>query len=455
MSSSSYGSKTTNMDVATVDKAINALVNEKYNLNVTQEYIDDYAATIQRRLSAKENIDIYWANGGSTTNALVNSNAMYDISAKLKEHKVYETMPEIVWNAIAYGKGEIYHVPTYKESAAGSDFMIAKRHAEALKWELPTKATFEEITPFVKELYEAKLVEWAYVPSFTQASSYAREHGLQEEIAQINEYLAVEFKGDATKVVLAPETKAYKDMADLMASWVKEGYVSQDVVLADTQVKFSKDTVLANQAGFGYYPTVPNNQEQCDIAYGEPMAMVTHVSPQMSNTTPLGSAYGIASYTKDVDAALSYFDALYTDIEFADLTCYGVEGKHYNRNDKNEVEKIKDSGYNNGAWSCVNVMCVSLTVGEAADKAEKYKAYNEAASLSPIAGFHFDTAALAAETQALNAVVTKYDKTLLYGITTSEITLENYIKDLKGAGVEKVLEECQKQYTEWYNANKK
>ena len=444
-----YGSKTTNQDVANVTKAINEYIGPEYNLNIEQIYLDDYASTLQLQVSSQMEYDTFWLDGAKVPTFL-KSNSLYDFSDKLAEHEdLYNSMPEKIWQTITWSDGAIYSIPTYKESAAGSEFVIATSTLEEAGLsaeDLPEKASFAEMEPYVEAV--SKVVDWAYIPSFTQASSYAREHALQEDLGQINEFLAVDLEEFKT-IKLAPEFDAYVDQHNLLKTWIDKGYVQPDCLIEGTAVAFNKETIAAKQAGWGYYPTVPNSSEQAEASYGTPVTLVTHVDPQMSNNTPLGSAYAIASYTEKIDAVLSYFDALYTDKEFADLTCYGIEGTHYTRNADGAVIKTKDSGFDNGAWCCVNVMCVSITEGESANKAELYQKYNEEAAVSKIAGFRFDTTGLDAEMAALSDVYNTYDKALLYGVETSEITIENYIKALNDAGAQKVVEACQKQFDEW------
>ena len=60
-----YGGTTKNMDAATVTKATNDYIGPKYNLSIEEIYLDDYASTVQLKISSKEKIDIFWMNGGS------------------------------------------------------------------------------------------------------------------------------------------------------------------------------------------------------------------------------------------------------------------------------------------------------------------------------------------------------------------------------------------------------
>ena len=449
-----YGGPDAYIDSKTVDAELNKILGDKYGLNVTQTWLSDYNSTLQLKVSTKEKLDVFWCNGGTLTDALVKSNGLYDISAKLKEHTdLYDTIPENVWNSIAYEEGQIYHVPCYKESGVGCDFMMNAEIAEELnldfsKYTEENPMTLDDVTSVLQAIAEGTSVQTVFQPS-AYTIQYAREYVMQDTLVAITPYLGLDLTADDSKIVNLVATDAYANYIDVVSGWVDAGYVYQDFLIdTDAQLTYENGALAAKTVGATVWCRVPDNQANVNDRYSCEVALAPMTGTMMNNTSALGSAYSLPVYSEDPDAALDLLAAMYTDLEVADLVCFGIEGVHYDR-EGDFVVRRTDVGYGADPWACVNVMCVSLKKGESPDKQQQYADFNASAELSPLCGFHADFSEVEAEKAACDAVVSTYEKTLCAGFSTDDVTLEKYRAELKTCGVDKIVEVVQAQYAEW------
>lgn len=130
---------------------------------------------------------------------------------------------------------------------------------------------------------------------------------------------------------------------------------------------------------------------------------------------------------------------------------YGIEGVNYEKIDDNTIRPIENSGYgNNGMqWEFGNVFINYLVEGEAENKHDILREFNESLKPSPALGFTADLEALSTETAACANVKAEFNRSLTCGDYDPETILPDYIKKLKAAGADKIVAECQKQYDEW------
>src|SRR6185437_16141731 len=88
-----------------------------------------------------------------------------------------------------------------------------------------------------------------------------------------------------------------------------------------------------------------------------------------------------------------------------------------------------------------------------ADKWEAFKAFNESSTTAPTLGFHFDSNPVRSEIAALSNVAEEFYPALATGTVNPEEYLPKANQKFKEAGLEKVMEEIQKQYDEWKKEN--
>jgi putative aldouronate transport system substrate-binding protein len=86
---------------------------------------------------------------------------------------------------------------------------------------------------------------------------------------------------------------------------------------------------------------------------------------------------------------------------------------------------------------------------EAPDKWEKFRQFNEGATLSPGLGFVFDSTPVKSEVAAVVNIDRQYISALDTGSVDIDRVLPDYIQKLKTAGIEVIIKEKQRQFDQF------
>lgn len=136
-----------------------------------------------------------------------------------------------------------------------------------------------------------------------------------------------------------------------------------------------------------------------------------------------------------------------TDKDLYNMICFGLEGVHYTKLDDTHIEQIPNSGYApNAAWKLGNQFNAYLMEGQANDTWEKTKEINDIGIKSPIIGIYFNTDDIRTELTQIEKVQKEYlDAFINTGVEDPAVYWDDYVAAMEKAGIEKVLEEYQKQ----------
>jgi putative aldouronate transport system substrate-binding protein len=166
-----------------------------------------------------------------------------------------------------------------------------------------------------------------------------------------------------------------------------------------------------------------------------------------------GSMMAISNGSKDPERALQFYNMFYSDSRLVNLIDYGIEGKHYVKVNDNTVdyapgtENGTKSGYNlANPWMFGNQFLSYLFKGEAADKWQKFEAFNKDCELMPGAGFMFNSEPVKTQVGAVGNVWKQFAPTINNGAADFDSTLAKFKAKLKEAGLEEILAEMNKQY---------
>ena len=108
---------------------------------------------------------------------------------------------------------------------------------------------------------------------------------------------------------------------------------------------------------------------------------------------------------------------------------------------------LKDNMFYEWMFRNVNYMAFPDWYGK--DSADMVSNWDKEAKYSKIYGFAFDESGVAAEVAQVNTVITQYVDPLRYGLINYDENIEMVLKELKKAGLDKIMEEVQKQFSAW------
>jgi hypothetical protein len=191
--------------------------------------------------------------------------------------------------------------------------------------------------------------------------------------------------------------------------------------------------------------------------------LVRFIGPNMSRATQQGSmiAVNAKASEKKVKASLRYMELLYKDKEFRDLLAYGIEGKHfdYYKDTVIRTEKGRDNYLldNFVTGPAVSASVVSASKEILADKDQWKKVYKEyeKAKMSDTNGFIFNGSYTKAMNDAMDEIWESNRAELETGTVDPDEKMAEIKKQMEDIGLNKVIDEAQKQMDNYQKNLKK
>jgi putative aldouronate transport system substrate-binding protein len=346
--------------------------------------------------------------------------------------------------------GETYGVPVNGTKASELGFVMRKDIADELGIDYKNMTSFEQLHDALVKVKEACPDMYPVVSDFGKTFGSGATLYLGQDVMADNLGVLI----DPTKATVENlyASDLFKERAEMMYAWAQEGLIMPD---ASTNSEAATSIISAGR-GFGYFSHMKPGFEN-EVAAGTGMEMVTmKYTKPLSNTDNTGISWYVATNSVDPERAVAMLNLMYTDSEVANLLTYGVEGEDYKIID--EENGIVDYADGISAeknlwmilpWSWPNEQIAYLMKGNSPTLHEEVVAFQKAAIQSAAKGFVFDNTPVVNQITACTAVIEKYDKDLLCGITDPSTTIPKFLEELKKNGIDDVINEKQAQLNDW------
>ncbi len=442
--------------------ALNAYLIEKINVEVDAKPISwgDYATKTNTIKSSGQDYDLMFESG--TFNQSVDLGYALPITQYMETAgaDMYAAIPESVWGS-ATVDGEIYGVPTYKDSSAVYSILYNKTLADEIGLEMPETmdVSIQNLEALFRDA-EAKLVE-----TFGEDHGYtvtnfnavpAQWDDLAARVAVTNIPGGEVFPSVENGTVVNPySTPEMLEYYTIMSGLVQDGIVPMDARTMDVNAEKATGTFLM-ELGHGYV-AISENAWSPDYAVDIILPTKSYMSTQSVNfgTTIVGPN------SANPEAAVAFLNLLNTDNFVANTIRFGVEGDYYTVTEDNRLDfegtlnSAPDARayYKWYGWQFGNIFAMSLPAQEDDTLFDQLMHFNETA-LSANMGFVFDTTSVTNEIAACSAIRTEYEANLESGLITDvEANLAEFNAKLTEAGIDKVVAEAQAQLDAWYAEN--
>ncbi|MEG0766348.1 MAG: ABC transporter substrate-binding protein, partial [Clostridia bacterium] len=263
---------------------------------------------------------------------------------------------------------------------------------------------------------------------------------------------------DSNKVFNLYATEEYKQFCVEKQKMVEDGIYAYDYT---DKTDWSYSGGVFAYVGWGY-------TYMQDHLYGDKfvtkMKVSDHIWTDTNNYFSAGTA--ISANCANPERAMMLLELVNTDPAVATMMRFGIEGKHYVKNDQGKMvfEGSERNGGNRadyGYYYWYGAPIGNLTIVNAPESLigpdgimlTKMKEYNNSATLPQHMGFVFDVAPVTNEIAACTNVVMEYRDTLRNGRLGSQQEVEDAIAEfnqkLIDNGIEKITTEVQKQIDAW------
>lgn len=439
--------------------AINEYLEEKINAHVNINVIDwgSYAQKLNVMVASGDSVDIMWTSEtsdfGYATNAT--KGAFLESEELFKEYapETWKIM-EKYWDQVRIG-GKIYGMPNQLGYGKENGFQVRKDFADqyGINTEFANKTIsaqeaikLEDLEPYlqkVKEEHPDMIPMLCGNGGLVPSKSAEVSMGLWN----INKFTCTDMEDDSLTVLNFFETEEYKERLELARDWYLKGYINPDAATVTNW------TPLLNRAGAVYSVdiTCGTGVEKMDNywqPWGTEIAYVPVSETHVSATAAQASILAIGKNSKNPERAAMFLELSHSDPEFVHLLLYGVEGVNYTT-DGTYYTPIEGKAFAMDDWTNVNCHMKLLTEGQPADSIAAEKERNSNAKAPQFQGFVFDQENVKTEVANCNSILEEYAYSLQTGAVEVEPVLQEMNDKLRTAGIEKIVEETQRQLDAW------
>lgn len=353
-------------------------------------------------------------------------------------------------------KGINYAIPTNKEKAHSYGMLLRKDIVDKYNFDISTIKKVADLEPMLKTVKENEPnmnYPLSAVANFSPISTIDYNRLVDYSVPAVMYHT-----GDDMKVYNMLERPEILEYFKVMRKFYQAGYIRKDSAnTADYVPDLQAGKIFAHKG-----TTIPGADKFAEMSFQTPFIQVNMTPVIMTNGETMGGMNAISRTSKDPARAMMFLELLNTDVYLNNLINFGIEDVHYVKVSDNVIdfapgtEEGKKSGYNPSvAWSIGNQFINYLFKNEDPNKWESYEEYNREAVPSNGLGFIFDQEPVKNEIAACRNVWDEYLPGLETGTTDPDVTVPKAIAKFKESGLDKIIEEAQKQFDEWYAENKK
>ncbi|MBR3761438.1 MAG: ABC transporter substrate-binding protein [Lachnospiraceae bacterium] len=445
------------------------------------EYYDNYS----RMLAAGEAVDLAWVGWNTKTQDNINDGNLMPMDELLEEYGqgILETLGEdvidlhrnaadgktyfvISWQGLV-GQKYVYYMPTELVELAG-DGWLEDTQTAVTKWWSETasadnfNAVFDQFDKYFAACKDAGKLYSGIRPNYDFAAWNGR-NGTTPYVSGVNNVGVARTSENEFVVIDHVQSESRRVFAQRMAEFFEKGYLRSDIASVDLSTlkfvengEYNANTVIM-YSGNAATPTAQNNLENkagVELSFIEREEVATLVN---GNSTAMSVPY----CADEPERAIMVLNALYTEPELYQLLIYGIEGEHYTVNNDGIIttsygaEGTADADYGLTRWTVGTCMNSLVTQADNPGYYQELADAEAEAYVNPFVKFSFDKSNVTDVIAALDAVDSVYSKMvdLCAAGADMEATLDKWIAERKAAGVDKLIEEYQRQLNEYIKAN--
>ena len=440
---------TAQSDQETVNVKINEILEKEAGCHLDIEYLDAgvYQEKMQMLMASRDTYDLCFTGYVNNYQNAAQKGGLLKLDDYLDKYPgIKQTVPQYALDA-ARVDGSIYAIPNLQIMATATGLVIQKDLFDEFgQTKIEDVHGIEDIEPFMDwvvknhpEKYAAKAALYGWNKKF--------DYKLLSEVTRGVDIIEKDGKIYAAK---APTLEMKKYLAQKNREYFEKGYFRQDIaVVTDTSADEK-----ANKYACWVAVYKPGMEEEVKASKNIDVYGVKVSNSTLGSGTGRTTMTGVGKNSKYPEKALRVIELMNTNKELYNLVCFGIEETHYKMADAKHIEKIENSGYDPGmAWRFGNQFNALLLPGQDDDVWEQTEKFNNEAEVSPIIDFTFDNMKVRTEIAQIETVYGKYTA-FQYGFLPLEDYYDTFMAELDKAGVQKVIDEVNRQLEEYFSKNK-
>lgn len=438
-------------DSEMVFEEVNKYLKEKINASVEIKLVDfkDYDRELKAVISSGEKYDIcftsVWMNSyvhNSQGGAFVELDGLLEKYAK----GTLNILPKVLLDASRVD-GKLYGLPSNKQLAHQWGIKFNKKYVSKYNFDLSKVSKLEDIEPMLKTIKEREPQVVPYLIYGYVCHAYTLPMERVDE--QVPSALYLDNRTDY-RLINTFESPEFKDYASLMHKWYKAGYILEDAASLNNVSDFEKSGNWFASV-ISYNPSV---ETEISNSMGYDIVAVPLHKPFVTKKDITYYMHAVSSTSEDPERAVMFLEMLNTDKYLYNLIAHGIEGRHYIKNGENVITPTDKASYGIDSYSFGNKK-LSYSLSNYAKTLDKEnERFDKSAIISPLLKFTFNPEPVKDEILKITQVTEESEGPIFVGAVDPEVYIPKVIEKYKAAGLDKVMEEQQKQLNEWLRENK-
>lgn len=449
-----YTVGTPQKDVDLVMEELSKYTKEKINATIKMKMFDwgDYTQKMQVLAASGEPYDIAFTCSWAF-DYVPNQAKGYFLELDDLIEKYGQGIKSVLHPAFLEGSkidGHNYAIPVNKELGAQKVYRFNKKYLDKYKLDISNVKTLEDLEPLLKVVKEGEGKK--FFPISTN-----KDFRTMIPFDLVNEGIPVGVSLNTTdyKLVNTFETPEMMKLFETLRKYYQAGYIATDAPTIGDNSSIMKTG--------DWFVDIPNTAPFADIGWtnslGYPVVSVPAEESYVYNWSVTGSMMAINKNSEHPEEAMKFLNLLNTDPYVRNLVDKGIEGRHYQKVEgKDNVIQylpLRKEAYDMPSFTLGNMFLTYLLPEDPSNKWDEFDKFNKAAKNAPLLGFNFDVSKVKTELAACINVQKEFYPSLYNGAVDPQSYIPKALKKFKEAGLDKVIEEAQRQLDEWKAAQGK
>lgn len=442
-------------DTLEVQEEINKITREKIGAEIEMQIIpgSNYMTQVNLMLSGSEQVDMLGTFGWQLMSAY-SSEQVRPLQELVDSYGtgIKEAIGEELLNC-GQIDGELYTIPIQADYAYGmGGFILRKDICDQYGINVEDIDSYEKLTEAFQLVHE-KEPDMTILSTYSTGGSFLSFNETWDGLG--DNFGALMNSGQTLEVTNLFESEEYRAYLDVVHDWFQRGFISNDITNATeagAAMMKGGNLFAYSQCGKPGIEAQEGNSSGYEVAYCQVLPTITRTPTMYGWTIPENSAYP--------EKAMEFINLMYTDPDLINLLGYGIEGKHYVKQEDGTINypdgvNASNSGYNMGnmVWTFGNEFNAYVWDGNSLDVWEKTAEWNQSGTKSKAFGFVFNTEEVANEIAACRNAYQEYSVSLECGVADPDETLPKLNEALYAAGLQKIMDAKQEQLNKWAGEN--
>lgn len=441
-------------DTDEVEAAVNAIIMPQINckIDIVNYHIADHANKVALAVAGGTKLDLINTGLTTTLSGYVADRVVIPLDELLREYapSLSEKIDEIVKATTINNK--VYAIPgnLYPGKAIGVG--LNKALLDKYDLSVPKMVDLDVLTEMGAVLKASG--DDVYLSNNADGSLSLFDIFYFSEVFDVNYAQGVIFNPlVSTHIINVYESESYRKYCETVKMWYDNGYIPKDSITAGLtgQQTFNAGNVLFQM--MNYSPLGQQIAIKKGLTFEELLVATTPNVISQSSTQEY--AWGISSSCERPEKVMEFLELLYNNAEIANLMTHGIEGKHYIKVSEHILKYPEGITGDNVGYGRIFSMYGDMMQQYQFEPATEdfYKELeNFYAQSRPLLtfGYSFDSDLVSSELAAVEDIVTEFRPLLECGVTDDvDETLRIFNEELKKAGIDRIIEENQRQLDAW------